>query len=197
MKLNTQPITKNSPHWAAVNTLALEAFPPEEYLAPETLAEMARAENFDFLTLLDGDGFVGFMVVQIHKDLAYLFFLAIDPAFRGKGYGSRANETLKAQYPGKTQVVDFEMLDENAPNYRQREKRRAFYLRNGYHETGRFLSYLGVDYEVFSMDEDFRLEPFQELMSTLDIPGFDPVYFTKETKRPVAAGERNIPMDRT
>lgn len=169
--------------------LATEAFPPEEYLDPSTLVEMAKAENFDFLALLDGDGFVGFMVVQTHKDLAYLFFLAIDPACRGKGYGSRAIETLKAQYPRKTQVVDFEMLDENAANCRQREKRKAFYLRNGYHETGHFLSYLGVDYEIFSMDEDFILEPFQELMSTLHIPGFDPVYFTKETKRPVAAGE--------
>ena len=50
---------------------------------------------------------------------------------------------LKAEYPQKKQVVDFEMLDETAENSRQREKRRNFYLRNGYKETGFFLSYLG------------------------------------------------------
>lgn len=179
MKLIIQPITENSPHWAAVNALALEAFPPEEYLAPKTLTEMALAENFDFLALLDGDEFVGFMVVQTYKDIAYLFFLAIDPACRAQGYGGRAIETLKARYPGKKQVVDFEMLDETAANYIQRRKRRKFYLTNGYHETGQFLSYLGVDYEIFCMDENFDLDAFKELMSTLNIEGFDPVYFTK------------------
>ncbi len=179
MKLNTQPITEKSPYWATVNALAIEAFPLEEYLAPATLAEMAKAENFDFLALLDGEKFVGFMVVLTHRDMAYLFFLAIDPACRGKGYGSRAIETLEAQYPDKKQVVDFEMLDEKAKNYTQREKRRKFYLQNGYLETGHFLSYLGVDYEIFCMDESFVLDNFKELMSTLHIPGFDPVYFTK------------------
>lgn len=179
MKLNTQPITENSPHWAAVNALAVEAFPPEEYLAPATLVEMAKDESFDFLALLDEEVFVGFMVVQTHNDLAYLFFLAIDPACRGKGYGSRAIKTLKAQYPDKKQVVDFEMPDETAANHAQREKRRKFYLRNGYLETGHFLSYLGVDYEIFCMDEGFVLDDFKELMSTLHIEGFAPVYFKK------------------
>lgn len=179
MNLNTEAITPNSTYWAAVNALALEAFPPEEYLAPSALTEMAQAENFDFLALLDGEQFVGFMVVQTHKDLAYLFFLAIDPACRAMGYGSRAIETLKAQYPCKKQVVDFEMPDEKSDNYEQREKRRAFYLRNGYVETGHFLSYLGVEYEIFCMDENFILDDFKELMSTLHIEGFHPVYFTK------------------
>ena len=150
MTLNTERISKESRFWQQVNSLAKEAFPPEEYLAPETLVEMSKADNFDFFALTDRDTFIGFMVVQTHKDLAYLFFLAIDPSCRAKGYGSRAVETLRALYPGKTQVVDFEMLDSEAPNNEQRIKRRQFYLRNGYKETGLFLSYLGVDYEVFA-----------------------------------------------
>ena len=162
-----------------MNALAEEAFPPEEYLAPSKLAEMAKAENFDFLALLDGDAFVGFMVVQTYQNLAYLFFLAIEPSCRSKGYGSRAIETLKAEYPGKKQVVDFEMPDSAAPNWKQREKRRDFYLRNGYRETGLFLTYLGVDYEVFCMDEDFEPEVFQAMMSTIRVEGFSPRYFYK------------------
>lgn len=179
MKLHTKPITENSLYWETVNALAVEAFPPEEYLDPVILVEMSKADNFDFLALLDGDKFVGFMVVQTHKDLAYLLFLAIDPACRAMGYGSRAIETLKVEYPDKKQVVDFEMLDKTATNYEQREKRRNFYLRNGYLETGHFLSYLDVDYEVFCMDENFIFDDFQELLSTLRIEGFAPVYFTK------------------
>lgn len=179
MLLNTQRITRQSRVWDSVNSLALEAFPPEEYLSPDKLAEMAQSDGFDFLALLDGGDFVGFMAVQTYKDVAYLFFLAIDPSRRSRGYGGRAIETLKALYPDKKQVVDLEMLDDSSPNSAQRKKRRAFYLRNGYKETGMYLSYLGVDYEVLSMDDGFRPDDFKALMGTLRIEGFNPVYFTK------------------
>lgn len=179
MRLATEPITLSSPFWEQVNQLAKEAFPPEEYLAPAQLVQMAKEDGFDFWALMDEGAFVGFMVVKLHDKMAYLFFLAIDPKRRGCGYGGRAIETLKALYPGHQQVVDFEMPDDVAPNQAQRQKRRAFYLRNGYRETGLFLSYLGVDYEVFCMDEAFDEERFRALMSTLKINGFAPRYFRK------------------
>lgn len=149
MKFKTEHITRDSRFWAKVNALAKKAFSPEEYPAPAKLAEMAEVDDFDFLALMDSDSFVGFMAVQTYQNLVYLFFLAIDAPFRSKGYGGRAVEALKAAYPGKKQVVDFEMADDTAGNREQREKRRDFYLRNGYRETGLFLTYLGVDYEVF------------------------------------------------
>ncbi len=179
MKLNTEKITKGSRFWQQINSLAKEAFPPEEYLAPDKLVEMSTASSFDFLALTDGDKFIGFMVVQIYKELAYLFFLAIEPSCRAKGYGSRAIETLRALYPGKKQVVDFEMQDETAPNNEQRIKRRQFYLKNGYKETGLFLSYLGVDYEVFCMDSNFEPQEFKEMMKEFQIGGFEPEFFSK------------------
>ena len=179
MKLNTEKITKESRFWQQVNSLAKEAFPPEEYLAPDKLVELSRADNFDFFALTDGDAFVGFMVVQTYKDLAYLFFLAIDSPCRAKGYGSHAIETLQALYPGKTQVVDFEMPDSAAPNNEQRMRRRQFYLRNGYKETGLFLSYLGVDYEVFCMGGEFDPQAFKDMMKEIRVEGFAPEYFTR------------------
>ena len=181
MKLNTEKITKGSRFWQQIDFLARDAFPPEEYLAPDTLAEMSKADNFDFWALTDADLFIGFMVVQTHKDLAYLFFLAIDPSCRVKGYGSRAIETLRTLYPGKKQVVDFERLDETAPNNEQRRKRRQFYLRNGYKETGLFLSYLGVDYEVFYMGSDFEPQEFKDMMKEIRVDGFEPEYFTSSS----------------
>ena len=179
MKLKTEYITEHNRVWREINNLAKEAFPPEEYLAPIELVRMSKANNFDFLLLTDDEQFVGFMVVQTHKNLAYLFFLAIDSSRRSKGYGSYAIEALKEAYPEKKQVVDFEMLDEKADNYEQRKKRRNFYLRNGYKETGLFLSYLGVDYEVFCMEDDFNVEEFKELMTTIQVEGFSPKYFSR------------------
>lgn len=177
--LNMEHITQESRFWERVNILAKEAFPPEEYLAPSELVKMAHSDNFDFIALLDEDTFVGFMVVLLYENMAYLFFLAIDADSRGKGYGSRAIETLTAEYPDKIHTVDFEMPDDAAPNREQRKKRRSFYLRNGYRETGLFLSYLGVDYEVFCMGDSFPIDTFKAMMKTIQVEGFHPRYFTK------------------
>ena len=43
-------------------------------------------------------------------------------------------------------------------------------------KTGLFLSYLGVDYEVFCMEDDFDVEEFKELMTTIQVEGFNPKY---------------------
>lgn len=181
MKLNTLDtlkITEDFIDIKKVNLLAKEAFPPKEYLAPSKMIEMAKEESFDFLALYDEEVFVGFMAVKIYKNITYLFFLAIDNARRSKGYGSRAIKTLKKLYPDTQQVVDFEMLDDTAKNSSERERRRLFYLRNGYKPTAQFISYLGVDYEIFCMNDQFNINTFKEMMSSLKIEGFSPNYFS-------------------
>lgn len=179
MILKTVKITENFSNMDKLDTLAQEAFPPKEYLPPSRLIEMSREDEFDFLALYDSDKFVGFMAVVTHKSIAYLFFLAIDKALRGNGYGSSALKTLRSSYPDFRHVVDFEIVDKRAENNEQRKKRRLFYLKNGYKPTGHFLSYLGVDYEIFCTDKTFDLYEFRELMSRLNIDGFHPKYFEK------------------
>lgn len=178
MKL--EKVIKNCWCWNEINNLAIEAFPPEEYLAPDKLIKMSKEDNFDFYYIEDNSKFIGFVVVQTYKNLAYLFFLAIAKEYRLKGYGGKTLKLLKEIYPSKTQVVDFEMVDVNSANYNQRVKRREFYLKNGYQETGFFLSYLGVDYEVFcSSNDSFDEDTFKELMTHINVVGFNPKYFRK------------------
>lgn len=179
MILNTVEITKNFVDLDKIAALAIEAFPPEEYLSPSKLIEMAEEDCFDFYALYDGETFVGFIAIRTYKQLSYLFFLAIDSSLRSSGYGSKAIKTLLELYPGKQQIVDMEMVDETAKNNNQRVKRRSFYLCNGYLPTGHFLSYLGVDYEILCMEEHFDFYTFKEMMSMLKVEGFVPRYFTK------------------
>lgn len=179
MVLNTVKITNNFVDLDKVAALAMEAFPPEEYLSPSKLIEMSKEDGFDFLALYDDDTFVGFIAVRTYKRLSYLFFLAINSSLRSGGYGSKAIKTLLELYPDKQQIVDMEMIDETAKNNNQRVKRRSFYLRNGYLPTGHFLSYLGVDYEILCMKNDFDFHTFKEMMSMLKVEGFVPRYFTK------------------
>lgn len=175
--LRSLPITENFTDRAKVEALAQEAFPPKEYLAPAQMIEMAKSEGFDFWALYDEEAFVGFMTVMTYQKMAYLFFLAIEETHRSKGYGAKALQLLQTLYPQQQQVVDMEMLDENAANKTQREKRRQFYLRNGYRATGQFLTYLGVSYEVLCASDEFDLELFKELMKRIQVKDFKPRYF--------------------
>ncbi|MFQ9178294.1 MAG: GNAT family N-acetyltransferase [Christensenellaceae bacterium] len=156
MTLRTIKITSKLPDYEKIKKLAKEAFPPKEYLAPSVLIKMAESPDFDFLALYDSEHFAGYMAVRRYKEMTYLFFLAIDAESRSLGYGSRAIETLKALYPDTQYVVDMEMLDENASNARQREKRRHFYLQNGFKPTGIFF--------------------------LIAVPGFRPKYFEREIR---------------
>lgn len=180
MDLKVEPVVENGPFWSDVGRLAREAFPPGEYFPPRKLMRMARADDFDFWKILDGSAFVGFMVVKTYDDLAYLFFLDIDPSHRSKGYGARALALLRTLYPQKRLILDFEMLDETAANNEQRKKRRAFYLRNGFQETGWFISYNNIDFEIVSADGHLDLEKYKALMLTLEIEHFHPRYFRKD-----------------
>ncbi len=177
--MNTKRIRFEDPDLSRIEALAKEAFPPEEYLAPRELIKMAERGEIDFWGLYDDHIFVGFMVIRLYKDMCYLFFLAIDPSIRSKGYGGQALQTLEHLYPNRQQVVDFEMIDESAPNCAQRITRKAFYVRNGYKETGKFISYLGVDYEILCQDDCFDFETFKQMMKGIQIDGFHPVYFEK------------------
>jgi ribosomal protein S18 acetylase RimI-like enzyme len=173
------PVTDQFQDIEKIEALAAEAFPPEEYLSPAAMIQMSKSAGFDFWALYDQETFVGFMTVMTNKELAYLFFLAIEKSCRSSGYGSKALQALRRIYPGKKQVVDMEKLDDSAANQLQRERRRSFYIGNGYKATGQFLSYLGVDYEVLCMDTDFDLEMFKKLMTNVQIPGFALRYFTE------------------
>jgi len=180
MILKTVRIDKDFCNMEQLERIAEEAFPPKEYRSPSVLIEMAeQSGNIDFLALYDDETFIGYMVVVTHKEMAYLFFLAIDHRYRGMGYGSHAIQKLKERYPKFSHVVDFEMLDDSAPNKEQRIKRKQFYLRNGYRETGLFVSYFGVSYEVVCMGNDFNATLFKETLSTLKIDGFHPRYFDR------------------
>lgn len=175
--MNVKHINWNSADLDKVEALAKEAFPPKEYLSPGELIQMAERGEVDFWGLYDDDSFVGFMVISLFEDTCYLFFLAIDTNIRSKGYGGQALRLLDALYPNKKQVVDFEMIDASAPNNEQRITRKAFYMRNGYQETGKFISYRGVDYEILCRDDAFDFETFKRMMLGFKIEGFDPKYF--------------------
>lgn len=176
MELRFYPIGEDFPEMPRLERLAKEAFPPEEYLAPAVQLRLAREGKLVFLGLFDGSAFVGYLSVIVKHNIAYLYYLAIDPRFRGQGYGSAALALLESRYPGHVLVVDLEMQDPAAANAAQRASRQAFYRRSSYQATGLYVAYLSMELELMAKGTADP-QAMKELLEGLGLPGLKASFF--------------------
>lgn len=153
--------------------LYLEAFPKAERKPLELLERLALEGKQELLAIADetpdGEIFAGlaFNLVESagtvspgEKETAILDYFAISPKLRGGGYGSRALKLLLERFAGKTYIFEVERRDEKAPNAKERERRIAFYLRNGLQETGLFVRAYDTDFEILAPDGKVTYEQY-------------------------------------
>lgn len=168
---------------AKVDALSIEAFPIEERLPTDMQVELCGRGELDLWAVYDGEVFVGFTTVFPRKGIAYVFFLAIDGSVRSKGYGGRLLALIKGEYAGSQVIIDIEPLDGTAPNAEQRVRRKAFYVRNGFRESGYLFKYLGMTFEVMyaggdALDRDGYWDVIMDIKRMADeysLGDFDPV----------------------
>lgn len=119
----------NETYWWSVYDVA---FPPHEKLPFEYMKKMTRrAEEVHMAVIMDEDQSVGIsLYVTLPKDQVFVLFLAIDDSLQGQGLGSRVLEMMQTNYPGGV-MLECEQLGLKSDNELQRERRYAFYQRNG------------------------------------------------------------------
>lgn len=111
-------------------------FPPNELLPLSFLKMRAKAGQAEFCSIYNEGKWVGFFYTIYNRRMAYVFFLAIDPQYHGKGYGSAALSAIKKRYAGKVIILSAERPDSLVPNNEQRLRRHRFYAKNGFKKTG-------------------------------------------------------------
>ena len=131
------------------------AFPPEERPPFGALRRRAK-ENVDWL-LIEADGErAGFFYVLAKGDLYYLLFFAVDEKTRGRGIGTGALLQVIKRYQDKRLFLSIERVDEEgAENAEERIRRKNFYLRNGFSETGKLAREGKVVYEVLGINKPY------------------------------------------
>lgn len=147
-----------------VYALYEQAFPPEEKKTVEMLEELVHQRKLEILAVTEGERFVGLAINMLAGEKALLDYFAISPEIRGGGYGSRALQLLLERFAGKPYIFEVEKPDDTAPNARERERRIAFYLRNGLKETGLFLNAYQTDFHILTPDGHASYEEYLELL---------------------------------
>ncbi len=160
-----------------IDRIMKQQFPPEEYMSIDKQFALQDRGDIEVWALYESKNLVGLMTLRTTREMAYLFFLAFDRQYQGKGYGKEAVRKIKELYPDKAITVDFELTEENAANKDQRQRRRNFYQKCCFSETSWGLSYLGVNYEIFCMNKPFQIASFKAMLDGLPIENFHPQYF--------------------
>lgn len=177
MDLQIRKITSKSIDVNKVDELNNEAFPKEERIPIKEVLKYADKGDMDCLVFYDGSLFVGFAIVMNAQSFVYMSFFAIHGNLRGKGYGSAVLNLLKKYYDNKQLVLDIEPVEENAENFRQRERRKSFYLRNGLLSSGFYWSYSGMTFELLCSSLPFDERKFILLMEPFKSSRFEPIIF--------------------
>lgn len=140
------------------------AFPADERAPFWLLARKAHRSNVDWWSIYDGDTWAGFFYVLHYNDLSYLFYFAISPQCRGKGYGSQALCELKKVYAGRRIFLAIEQLDPAAENYAERVRRKQFYERNGFTDLHEKLREANVVYSLLGIGSAVRKKEYKALI---------------------------------
>lgn len=159
-------VSKELEEYKDIKNLYKQAFPRNERAPFGLLFRKARSSAADFWALYDGEKWVGIAYVVTHCRLAYIFYLAIKENERNRGYGKKAIETLKRRYKEYNVFLALETLDEkNAPNYDQRVRRHAFYLRCGLSDLPYKLKEASVMYDLMGTGEPVEPEDYSSMMN--------------------------------
>ena len=96
----------------------------------------------------------------VNRKMIFIMFLAVDESLRTKGYGSAILKEIKNRYPDKKIMVSIEPCNDSAPDIEVRKRRKAFYRKNGYGETGYMIKLSGVVQEIMITNGDFGKKEF-------------------------------------
>ena len=144
--------------------LYYEAFPKKQRLPFFFLKHKASQQVADLIGVYDNSQFVGMLYCVYHKDIVFVFYLAVAAEGRGKGYGSKILAKLRRRLEGKSIVLSIEDVNEESENNVQRKKRKKFYLCNGFREAGYKTKENGVIYEFLCCGKQVEVEEYWELL---------------------------------
>ena len=161
---NTQILGRN---FFKLRRLYLTAFPKiERHPVTELFSASARGKA-EFLQFTDAGEFIGLAYMIVRGSVAFLLYLAVDDSKRNKGYGSAILDTIRKRYDGLDVVLLIESLHEKCDNMDIRIRRKGFYLRNGFHDTGLLQASCGgeANYDILNTKEAFNIEAYKEMLA--------------------------------
>ncbi len=136
------------------------AFPKAERMPFALMVAMSKLWHTKFLALYEKDAPCGFIYLAKNRNLVFIMFFAVDRDLRSNGYGSKILEEIKRFYPSKKIIVSIEPCIAEAEDLQTRQRRKSFYLRNGFCESGWYMRLNKVEQEILIANGTFSKRQF-------------------------------------
>lgn len=143
-----------------IKRIYFEAFPKRERMPFPMMVAMSKLWNTQFFGFYEDDTPCGFTYLASNRKLVFVMFFAVDKSLRSKGYGSAILQQLRNKFPDKKIIISIEPCVVNTPDIDLRKRRKAFYMRNGYRETGYMIKLNGVVQEIIITNGEFLKKEF-------------------------------------
>lgn len=130
------------------------SFPKSEKFPFWVLKQCAKENNVRLDSIIDHntDKIIGMSFLISYDDIAYLMYVAIDKKYRNKGFGSLVLRDLILRQVDTSILLCIERPSTEKEDIKAR--RKDFYLRNSFYETGCFIEDSGVEYEFLSSSKE-------------------------------------------
>ncbi|HHV30342.1 MAG TPA: GNAT family N-acetyltransferase [Clostridium sp.] len=146
-----------------VKAIYFDSFPPNERMPFWMMVLMSKLWNTKFLSFYDNDKLCGFIYFAVQFKQVFVMFFAVDKELRSKGYGREILNELKKLYPMKKVIVSIE--HSNTDKTEEQERRKRFYLNNGFEETGYLIRMNGVEQEILVRNGKFNKAKFRAFLA--------------------------------
>ncbi|WP_303818953.1 GNAT family N-acetyltransferase [Ruminococcus flavefaciens] len=158
-----------------------EAFPECERNSLDDMYASDTVDRIEILGIYDDNAIVGFFIVCKYESIRYLAYFAVSKDKRFAGIGSQALKLLMERYPDAQIVTEFETPDDSCDNNSLRLRRRDFYLRNGFYETGWYSFYDDTEFTIACSEPFFDKEEFERFTVYLSsiVPDHIPKLYKK------------------
>lgn len=176
-RLNCIELHQDSAEAVQAERLYLTAFPEIERHPIEELHEACNHKQesaCQWLIFKDEELFVGMAYMITYKDIAFLLYFAVDDNMRNKSYGSRILKSLQSRYENMEMTLLIESLHETCDNMNIRIRRKEFYLRNGFYDTG-FIQPCNdksIFYDILSTAKTFNKYKYMEFVEHYPLSNF-------------------------
>ena len=165
--------------------LYLTAFPEIERHSVWELFSASSEGKAEFLQFTDGGAFIGLAYMIVRGEVAFLLYLAVADGKRNRGYGSSILGCLKERYAGKDLVLLIESVHEESDNPDVRTRRKGFYLRNGFQDTGLLQTSFGgeANYDILHSGERFSMDDYRYMLDNYPFKSYlEDIYPLTENK---------------
>lgn len=147
-----------------LKALYKDAFPKEERKPFFFIEKLKKEGKCVIYTAVENGKFAGFAIILKDENFALIDYLAVNSEIRGLGIGSKILDELKNIYENKCLFLERETVLKNCDNAGQRNRRRNFYLKNGFSDSGIYVNVYTVDMTLMIYKKDITFDKYSDFL---------------------------------